>query len=336
MTWINNARIVSTFAVVFLHVAIVFMLDNDIDTEYWWFGNIFNVLVRWCVPSFVMISGALLLDNKNEESLSKFYSKRLSRVLIPILFWSIMYLGLTFIHGLLDQNPPSLTNLLGLLSSGLPYEHMWFLYMILGLYLFTPFFRKIVTFSDKKEISFLVISTFTIASINFIYNSHYARGTSDLFINWFLLYIPFFFTGYLIQKDHRKPPRVVLWSIFLLSCIISSVGHYLIAINNQLFFDSYFYGFTSLTVIAMSVSVMYLLKSCSSPILGAHFNKQLTLLTLGIYLIHPVIIEIVNKIGYLTKFHPIIAVPSMTIVVFVISLLIAWVLHQLPYLRRTI
>ena len=111
MTWINNARIVSTFAVVFLHVAIVFMLDNDIDTEYWWFGNIFNVLVRWCVPSFVMISGALLLDNKNEESLSKFYSKRLSRVLIPILFWSIMYLGLTFIHGLLDQNPPSLTNL---------------------------------------------------------------------------------------------------------------------------------------------------------------------------------------------------------------------------------
>lgn len=336
MTWINNARIVSTFAVVFLHVAISFMLNNDIDTEYWWFGNIFNVIVRWCVPSFVMISGALLLNNKKEESLSNFYSKRLSRILVPMAFWSAMYLGLTFIHGLIDQEPPSIKDLVGLLSRGLPYEHLWFLYMIVGLYLFTPFFRKIIAVSSTKEISLLVIATFTITSINFIFENQHARGSSDLFINWFLLYIPFFFTGYLIQQDHRKPPRIMLWAIFLISCVISSVGHYVVASNNQLFFDSYFYGFTSITVIAMSVSVMYLLKSCDSPILGAHVNKQLTLLTLGVYLIHPVIIEIINKIGYLTKFHPVIGVPSMTVVVSGISLLLSWMLYQVPFLRRTI
>src|SRR3989304_5868153 len=86
MIWLDNARISAIFAVVLLHVAYGVVIENDIGTNYWWFANIFDSSARWCVPVFVMISGALLLDSsKNEDSLT-FYKKRLSRILLPVLF----------------------------------------------------------------------------------------------------------------------------------------------------------------------------------------------------------------------------------------------------------
>lgn len=337
MIWINNARIISILAVVLLHVTAIVLSENDIGTEYWWFGNIFSTLVRWCVPVFVMLSGALLLDLKKDESLSKFYSKRLSKILIPIGFWSLFFLGWTFLHGLIDGVPPNASELLRNLLKGSPYEHLWFLYMISGLYLFTPSFRKIIAISNEKEIKFLIAVTFLIAGINFAYVSFSAKSRPDLFINWFLLYIPFFFIGYLIWKDNRKLSGVLLWSIFLISSLLTAIGYYLVSTGDKLLPDAYFHGYLSITVVPMSISVMYLLKSWNKPILNNEgFTRQVSLLTFGVYLVHPIIIEIVNKTNYIRGVHPVIAIPSATIIIFAVSLAISWVIYKIPYLKRTI
>jgi len=91
MIWLDNSRIVAIYAVVFLHVSAAVVLGNEVGTEYWWIGNIYDSAMRWCVPTFVMISGALLLDPDKQEDLKTFYAKRLSRILIPILFWSAFF-----------------------------------------------------------------------------------------------------------------------------------------------------------------------------------------------------------------------------------------------------
>ena len=78
MVWLDNARIVAIFAVVLLHAAAGIVNGTVIGSEYWWFGNICDSSVRWCVPVLVMISGALLLDpNKDEDTLT-LYKKRAS------------------------------------------------------------------------------------------------------------------------------------------------------------------------------------------------------------------------------------------------------------------
>lgn len=336
MIWLDNARTVSIFAVVLLHVAAIVLSENSLGTEYWWIGNIFSTMVRWCVPVLVMISGALLLDSKKQENLSKFYSKRLSRILIPVSFWSIFFLCWTFLQGFVDGKPPSIMTLISNLSRGLPYEHLWFLYMILGLYLFVPFFRKIFRNSSKREIKVLIISTFIIASINFIDISLNANGRPELFINWFLLYLPFLFIGYLIRQDEYKKSNTILWSIFLLSSLLTLIGYYAVSIHNALLVDAYFHGYLSITVIPMSISMMYLLKSWDTPLVNTNVTKQLSVLSFGIYLIHPVIVEILNKTGYIKAVHPIVAIPSATIAIFAISFVIAWIFNKAPYLRRTI
>ena len=88
MVWLDNSRLIATFAAVFLHVAAGVVVYSNPGSQYWWAGNIYNSFVRWCVPVFVMVSGALLLNPNKMESMETFYKKRLSRILIPLLFWA--------------------------------------------------------------------------------------------------------------------------------------------------------------------------------------------------------------------------------------------------------
>ncbi|WP_404396300.1 acyltransferase [Pseudoalteromonas phenolica] len=258
MIWLDNSRIIAIYAVVLLHVSAGIVTGNDVGTEYWWVGNVYDSAVRWCVPVFVMISGALLLDPAKQEDLATFYTKRLSRILVPIMFWSAFFLAWAFLKGVMKGNELTVVDLLKKLLTGKPHYHMWFLYMIISLYLFTPFFRKIVTHSSKRELSVLIFISFVISILNYAYGKFFSGG-SKLFINWFLLYIPFFFLGYLIRQDNRNPKKSILWLVFIISIIFTFVGFYIMAINSSLDVGLYFYGYLSITVIPMSISIMYIL-----------------------------------------------------------------------------
>lgn len=336
MVWLDNARIIAIFAVVFLHAAAGVVVQSYIGTESWWIGNIYDSLVRWCVPVFVMISGALLLDPGKKEGLRDFYFKRLSRILVPILFWSAFFLLWTMLKGIAKGKAPSLLDLAILLFSGKPYFHMWFLYMIVVLYLFTPFFRKIIANSSRNEITMLVVFIALLSALNSIGEMIYSSD-SKLFTNWFLAYIPYFFLGYLIRTDQRDYPKLVLCGVFALSSILTAAGCYAVASRKGLTAGLYFYNYLSITVIPMSVSVMYLLKSWKRPIGNINFTKSLSALTLGVYLIHPIILELIGYVGYgPLNFYPAAAIPIASIGVFSLSLTAAWIIYKLPYLNRVI
>jgi surface polysaccharide O-acyltransferase-like enzyme len=336
MIWLDNSRIIAIFAVVVLHTVTRAVTWSDVGSEYWWIGNFYYAFVRWCVPVFVMISGALLLDPDKKESLTTFYRKRLSRILVPILFWSVFFLLWAMVKGTIKGDAPSWVELSRRLISARPYYHMWFLYMITILYLFTPFFRKMIANSTQSEITIFIMFTFFLAALNAI-DASFFPGSSRLFTNWFLSYIPYFFLGYLIRIDNRNFSKNILWAVFLLSSCLTAVGCYIAAVNKGLDAGLYFHGYLSITVIAMSISVMYLFKSLGKPIISEKFTRTLSLLTLGIYFTHPIILE---TLVYLrlspSNFCLAISIPVIAIIVFGFSLIGSWVIYQVPYLRRVI
>jgi len=335
VVWLDNSRILAVYAVIFLHVSAGVVAGNDVGTEYWWIGNIYDSAVRWCVPVFVMVSGALLLDPKKQEGLLDFYIKRLSRILVPILAWSIFFIAWTFFKSSLKGDELTSIELLKRLISGKPYYHMWFLYMILGLYLFTPFFRKIVKYSSIRELIFLIVITLIMSALNYAYGK-FSSGGEKLFINWFLLYIPFFFLGYFIRQDNNHS-KIILWSIFIISVILTFIGCYIVSINTNLNNGLYFYGYLSVTVIPMSVSFMYILKAWNKPMINSRFTKNISTLTLGTYLIHPIILEVINYKQYgAMSLHPIISIPVTTCIVFIVSTGVVKIIHVIPFFKRVI
>ncbi|WP_231687429.1 acyltransferase family protein, partial [Ralstonia pseudosolanacearum] len=64
MPWIDAARVISIFAVVFLHISASVVTEADFGSSFWWHGNFYDSMVRWCVPVFVMISGSAAAGRK--------------------------------------------------------------------------------------------------------------------------------------------------------------------------------------------------------------------------------------------------------------------------------
>lgn len=149
-------RLVATFAVVFIHVAASNWSNVDVNGIQWQVFNIYDSLVRWGVPIFVMISGALFLNR--DVPIKNIYSKYVLRMVIAFVSWSLFYAILTtdtFQHGLIY----SLKSHIGTLVTG--HYHMWFVLMIIGLYMCIPFMKKIV--SDETVMKYFLKLSFIFA-----------------------------------------------------------------------------------------------------------------------------------------------------------------------------
>ncbi len=336
--WVDNAKIIAIFAVVILHIAAAVVTKiTNLESFAWWIGNAYDSLTRWCVPVFVMISGALLLDTNKNEPISVFYRKRASGILLPTIFWSIFFLGWTFLKGLIKGSPYSFIFIVKQLLAGRPYYHMWFLYMLICLYLFTPFLRIIIKNTSKKEQIIFVAILFMMSIINKVFNVFYP-SSSKLFINWFLFYLPYFISGHLMIEMRKNPNKVLLILSFTLSAILTALGLFFLSRASGLENGLYFYDYLSITVVPMSLSMLLLLKTITKPIIiNSSFTHKLAQLVLGVYLIHPIFIDIFKHFGIFgLTFNPLIAILSVSFLVFMFSLIIAKLISMIPYLNRII
>lgn len=94
-------------------------------------------LISFCVPVFFLLSGFhLSLNRRNERPLS-FYRRTLKYLLIPYLFYSLVYAIIRAVRG---ATPGELWQ--GFLASDLE-PHLWFMPAIIGLYLLHPWLRRL-------------------------------------------------------------------------------------------------------------------------------------------------------------------------------------------------
>ncbi len=336
MFYLDNARIVAILAVITLHVSGDFLLVGEVGETSWWLANIIESATRWCVPVFVMISGALLLDPAKQESSSEFYKKRLRRVGLPLVFWSLFFLSWTAIRQWYAWGYVDFSLLLDSLLAGSPYYHLWYLYMVIFLYLFTPLLRLVVKQTSRHTLFFLTLLMFGLAALNTLIDTVFATN-SDAFFLWFLSFIPYFLAGYLIKTDENHYSLallvVALMGSIILTVLACFVGAYFFALEMGL----YFYKYLSVTMIITSISVMYLLKKADFALISKASDKKMASLVFGVYLVHPFFIDIVAELTGTYQGTDSIAFILVTIVVvFIMSLLAALLLSKTPLLNRTV
>jgi len=170
-----------------------------------------------------MISGFFLLNNKPNESYQTFYRKRMNKIIIPLVFWALFYSCLRVYTGRINTPYEFFMNIL----SGKPYYHLWFLYMIIPLYLFTPFLRKWVNHLNTKELFILILLMFVIASSAILVQNKFSP-TNDLFFTWFFFFLPYFFTGFLLRNYNNTINICYLCLTSLGSIIIIFIGSYIL------------------------------------------------------------------------------------------------------------
>lgn len=114
--YFDYLRVIACFAVIVLHVSAGQWHDYTEPTFEWNVMNIYDSATRFCVPIFLMISGALFLNPEKKLSLRKLYTHNILRVITAFCFWSFIYACYDYVP---TEGPSLLTLILcGLLICG--------------------------------------------------------------------------------------------------------------------------------------------------------------------------------------------------------------------------
>ncbi|MDE5567264.1 MAG: acyltransferase [Muribaculaceae bacterium] len=170
--WVDALRIVACAMVVLSHCCDHFTAAFDSNYSFFLTGTAIGSIVRPCVPLFVMMSGVLLLPINNNVSLSGFYKKRVSRVLIALIFWSLLLpvacyfyfnsVGGSSVNPAVDLTAYTRSGLVNRLWSWIfnfNYDTtpLWYLYMLLGLYLAMPIVNAWLATASRKDLRAVLI-----------------------------------------------------------------------------------------------------------------------------------------------------------------------------------
>lgn len=257
IVWLDVIRCVAMIMVIDVHCIDPFYISPTMRAipEYTHWAAIYGSLLRPSVPLFVMMTGLLLLPVK-KQPLGKFYKKRIYRVLFPFLIWSVLYSMFPWVTGVLGlpkeiigdffcytqgQESQSLIDSLKDVAM-IPFNfshkenHMWYIYLLIGLYLYMPFFSAWIENADRKtKRAFLliwIISLFIPYLKEYVANclferSGYVFGT-DTWNEFGLFYYFAGFNGYLLLGHYVKKGND--WSLmktFILCILMFAVGYYI-------------------------------------------------------------------------------------------------------------
>lgn len=214
-------RVLASISVVVIHVAAVGVVKFDlINQRDWWVFNWVDSACRWAVPVFIMLSGALLLNPNIVEPGRIFYQKRFTRVGYPLLFWSAFYL-LWANNGL----PASqiVKNAITAMAKGTPYFHLYFMFVLLGLYLFVPIFRVVAKYVNESQLRNFAILAVFLSSGDALLRAHTYTELNTF--SYFVPYVGYFFLGFALRDVALDSiPERGCWLALLTSIVITALG----------------------------------------------------------------------------------------------------------------
>ena len=154
--WIDWLRVIACFMVFVVHSTEPFYLGGEgaqilTKTDAFW-ASFFDSFVRSCVPLFIIASSYLMFPLK--YSASEFFKRRAVRILVPFVLWTVVYAS---VWGEPAENFKNL-----LMNFNYSAGHLWFVYMLLGVYLLMPLLSPWAEKVEKKELQiYLGIWLFT-------------------------------------------------------------------------------------------------------------------------------------------------------------------------------
>ena len=358
---LDVVRFIAMFTVVCCHCTDPFNFypgtaPNIGEIKLW--GAIYGSVLRPCVPLFVMITGALLLPVRGDTS--TFYKKRIPRVFYPFLIWSVLYNLFPWITGLLGLNPQIILDFFPYageevmqqsFSVSLEYilmipfnfsilaVHMWYIYLLIGLYLYLPVFSAWVEkASERAKLMFLLAWGVTLL-LPYYYQfvSNYLWGTCS-WNSFGMLYAFAGFNGYLLLGHYLKNLEWSLKKTLAIGIPMFAVGYAVtfLGFRHITALPEYtdemlelFFTYCSLNVVMMTIPVFMLAKKVK--VNSERMKKALANLTVcgfGIYMIHyfftgpsVVLMRAINMpIG--------LQIPVAAILAFAVSWGLVWLIYR--------
>lgn len=332
-------NILACFCVIALHCnGIVHSFSNTIE---WYSALVVECICYWAVPVFLMLSGATLVHYRDRYSTKCYIVKRIKRVVIPWLLWSIIsLLWKVFISRDIVMENWTPIHIVQMVVMGQIESKYWFFMPLFSVYLGIPFLKP---FLDKTEnqrilawmaISYLILNSF-IPVMSRLFQFPWNSGLNS---PWFNSFFIFPILGVLLAfNEIPKKWRIVLYGIGACSVTFRYVVTVLLSLQegnlNRSVFD-----YTQFHSILLACAVFVFFKHMNWSFLdkwqtGKRSIKGISACSFGIYLIHAMVMQGEIMIGninvYGWKWR--LIGPFLT---YLIALCLVWTVKKVPGIRK--
>ena len=228
--------------------------------RHWATALFFEVIFYWAVPIFLMNTGATLIGYRKRYDTKTFFKKRLKKIVIPLVFWSIVvYFWKTSVGTLKPAD--SIFDFAKLFfSDGIEYIY-YFMFTILGIYITIPIFSFIAE-KDKsdKTLKYIVCALFvTQSTIPLLFRLFGIALHPGLAINITGQMI-FPILGYLLSKNQiSKKWRIIAYLLGIASCVFRYLFTY-IASSNKGSIDKMLFDYSQFHSVLLAISVFIFIK----------------------------------------------------------------------------
>lgn len=362
--YFDYLRIAATFAVMFVHVIARGLERNwhtaPVTSLDWQVFNGYESMLRWPIVVFILISGALFLDRDLRPS--RIYTKYILRIVTAFLFWSVVY-------AVAERKGGTPLGTLGSIALG--HYHMWFLYLIVGIYIFIPFMRSIAQSPRLTRYFLLVafvinqIATALLVAVQLLVRTDGLSERISHWMAWLLdnvgaallaavgasvvlgvcLYMVMGFCAcfvlgyYLSHTEQGAKQRRLIYGLglagFAATVILSSAA----AVAKGEPTEAFYWHF-AVNILAESVAVFvfakYELTRRPLPERAARVVALLSQYSFGAYLVHPLLLSALAPVWNVLPLPAPLAVPVVSAALCALSFAASAALNHIPVLKRYI
>lgn len=341
--YIDLLRFLAAIAVVVIHVLGPFrFLYGEVSDSDWLAAAGYNSISRWAVPIFMMISGALLLSDSRPFDSQRYVTRRLGKVLIPFIAWTVIYAVVGGFEGLetmvgsfidISWNAEQAGKLI-LESNNEPvWYHLWFFYDFIPLYFVIPFLAIALKSLSSEHIKLLLAAWWMLTLMHWLKVETPLRQNIVLYSGYLV------FGWYLFNRDNR--PQLKYWVVAGVGCLLLNVlgSAYLSFLSGK--YSTFFMGYKSLNTVLIAGMLFVIAQSYAERIQGRLRSviSVISKYSLGIYLVHPLLLIPIRHLdnGVYSFFGSNwLAIPVISLITLVLALGVTVVLARLPIIRRVV
>lgn len=337
---ISILRIVATLAVLFMHCSNSMTANNirfGVNSTQYSFFAICTVLMMWAVPVFFMMSGNLLLNSNKKFTVNQIVKKYVSRMILALFVFGVPFSIMELVANSKTINSVYIFDSIVNVVNGDSWDHLWYLYAMIGIYIVLPAIKPFVIDTDKKNLFHFIIALF-LFNVVFPFINILA-GTKIYFtlplIGYSVMY--FLLGAYLPSIDRYSIEKNKIFIVA--ACIVLSFIQIIICLQTGDQFLKYTGYDSPLTVVWSVLIYVLFIDTIKTEHLNENTLWKIDRLCFGVYLIHPFFINVLYKVCniYPVKYSSYYVVVILVwICVVIASFLSAMFLSLIPFFKKYI
>lgn len=349
IVFLDYTRVLACFMVMLVHATEMYYCSGGPEGNGWYTwvadGNdlmwvsLYNGMCRMSVPLFMIVSAYLLVPLKEGTDSVEFYKRRAARILPPFMIFSVLYCVLPWAFGWQGIEEAERA------FAGLPLNfpgiagHLWFMYPMIGLYLFlpviSPWLAKASARDERIFIGIFFVSTF-IPYINYLVGDAWGQ------CNWNQYHMLFYFSGFLgyvvlahyirVHLDWTRVLRMRIGAILTLAGAVATILPFWLTVTPGEYVwsgDAEVAWAFCLPNVVLLTSGAFLMLTCIKRSTVPAVVLSLSEMSYGMYLMH--ILWLIPWTGVIKGQLPsVFAMPLIAVATFVSSYATCMLLSRLP------